>query len=363
MKNILYTSGLLVALGTTTLYADQFAAAPGTKARSMGYAFSAVANNSSALYYNPAGFVSDSKYSVFTLEGGTASSWDETDNNDAFSSDTQYFIGGGSFTPEGGWGFAIYSLYDIYFTEQYDNGYDTSRAAHQSNEVIHWAGSWRLHERFSMGLGVGYVTKIFSSDTNEDENGYETAKSHNGYSLVEYDSYGGFFQFGLLADVLKDDETGNKLTLSYTYRSEADMKEKSVDNDYGYSTTIGVEPFDLPEEQVIGAAIHYATAAASFLITYDIKTTTYTYPEFASSDTTAMGIEIGFEGLSFRAGAYESTPQNSDYSEALEVKGTTYGINKQFGNVFAIEFAVDNRKMDGIDSDNTFSSLSLNFVL
>lgn len=357
MKKSLISMGIVSLLGVSNLYADQFLAAPGTKARSMGYAFSAVANNTSAIYYNPAGYVADRKYGVFTLEYGNASSFDQTENgSDVFSSDNQYFLGFGAFGTQSGIGFAAYSLYDVYFTGT--NNY----AAHQSNEVVGLAYSYRLFPRLSVGFSANYVSKIFASDESEDDYGNVTYDTHNGKTLLPFETTGSFFQVGALLDVLKDSETGNKLTLSYTYKTEADLTEDKGDYDY---TQVGVEPWDLPEETVMGAAITYGTSFASFLVTYDRKETTYTLPAFASSTTNAFGLEIGFDGLSIRAGQYESTPKDEALAEALATKGTTYGLNWQFsttknGGGF-LEFASDTREIEAINSKNTFNSLSLNW--
>jgi len=355
MKKIIIGS-MVASLLSTTLLADQFQAAPGTKARSMGYAFSAIANNTSAVYYNPAGFVSDSSYSVATLEFGNASSFDETEVNsggngayDMFSSDTQYFVGGGNFKPEGGWGLALYSLYDVYLIE------NNSNVIHQSNEVLNYGIAWNIGTRVAFGLGYGRVQKIFSSDESSDG----TSDTHNGLALTEYESEGDFFQAGIKVDILKDSETGNKITLAYTYRSEAEIEETSDDATY---LTTGIQPFNVPEEQVIGLGIQYATSAVSFLFAYDRKETTYTgSASFASSNTDAIGLEIGFDGFGIRGGVYQSTPQEDGLSDALSVKGTTVGAYFKMSQGFYVEAAADSRKIADTKK-NTFASASLNFV-
>ena len=350
-KNILSISTALLL--TSSLYADQFAAAPGTKARGMGYAFSAVANNTSAAYYNPAGYVSDTPYITATIEFGDASSFDQTKNNtnvsgDIYDKDSQYFLGFGSFDQDGGWGISMYSLFDVYITNT-----DDTKVIHQSNEVIHLAFSYALNSRISWGWGIAYVSKLFNSD--EDANG--VAEKHNGYEIYPYDSSGYFANFGLLANVYKNDETGTKFTLSATYRTEGDLSEDETIS----GTTTNVEPFDIPEEKVVGAALLLNTDIASFLFTVDKKETTYTYPSYASSDTIAMGMEIGFDGFSIRAGKYDSTPQDDDNTLSAKVTGATAGINFKIGKVFW-ELAVDNREIENIDKTNTFGSISANWA-
>lgn len=353
MKKIIIASALL-SFTTSTLLADQFASAPGTKARAMGYAFSAVANNTSAAYYNPAGYTQPVAYRTGTIEFGNASSWDATEDtlSDAFSDDTQYFLGYGRFSPEGGWGWSLYSLFDIY--RKITKGSET-KAIHQSNEVIHFASSWSLGSNLSFGLGAAYVTKLFSSDTEDDS---YSAKIHKGYELEEYEASGTFFNAGILLDVFKT-ESGNKLTLSATYRSEADMSEDDSGVNY---TSISIEPYDIPEETVVGAAFHLNTDVISFLFTADKKETTYSgFFEGLSSETLATGVEIGLGFLTLRAGFYESTPINENTSDAYEVKGQTVGASFKIGGTYW-EFASDNRKMDRIGSDNTFTSLSANWT-
>jgi hypothetical protein len=75
MKKII----LLSAITALTLNADPLITYIGTKAKSMGGAFTAVANNNSAMYFNPAGLVNFDglENTMVTFEAGTGVKYDE----------------------------------------------------------------------------------------------------------------------------------------------------------------------------------------------------------------------------------------------------------------------------------------------
>jgi len=332
--------------------ADQFNSAPGTRARAMGYAFSAFANNTSAAYYNPAGYVQDRKYKMFTLERGTSVVYDETDPQGKYFNKTSQLFGGlGFFSPIGGGGIASYKLYDIY------RKYSSTEAIYQDNRVFHIAGGFAINNHLALGIGWGFVSS--GSGSGENSSLLSKSKVHNGYTVYELNGDGDFFNFGLLFKVFKT-EGGNKMTLSATYRQDAEI------GNYGASKKYNKLFVNIPKELVYGASFNFNTSKVAFTLNIDKKSTTYDQKlDFASSDTLAIGLEIApYNGWSFRFGKYKSTPKNKVYN-SYEIDGNTAGFAYKFSN-FNIELSVDDRKMlyqnTNDSTKNTYSSISINWV-
>jgi len=244
---------LLSLAATLTLSADPLVTYLGTKAKGMGGAFTAIANNNSAMYFNPAGLVNFENLSNanITLEGGTGAKYDQegASIDDRHTTSGSYFFGISSMTPESGFGFAMYSLYDLNLEGGNSNYYK------EEVSVMSLSGAIRLINQmypYGGGLAIGVTGAYASSYSDTDP---------------EILDVGGFFYtVGLKARVL--DHRAFKIDLGFNYRSEAEL---TSDSEY----TNEFKGIGVPQETAFGIAGSYGTEFGLFTLALDYKDTGY----------------------------------------------------------------------------------------
>jgi hypothetical protein len=369
MKKILLAAGL-----STILLADPFGTAPGTKARAMGGAFTALANNTSALYFNPAGLIvweeGMEEYGTLTAEVGTAIKLDVEEgrkgdgNSDFIDSYTNYFWGFSHFGESFGWALGSYSL------NSFNNPYTINGQTEyllQENKIVSGALAFKLTDslypgggKISIGATVGYAwTDDFFAST---ENGSG--------DQVEAESV--IWSVGLKARLLQSDNVN--VDFGVNYRAQTDYEP----NDYSHTDVV---PWDIPEELALGVAVIVPTEFATITMTYDYKATGYEEATeweapsieevhtklggFGDVTTHSVGAEFAFESFQLRAGYYTDSV-DGDYGNNMESDGISGGVAVTLGN-WNLEAAVERKniettEVDTIDTDETYYSASINYT-
>ncbi len=363
--------GIILAAGLcTALMADPYGTAPGTKARGMGGAFTAVANNNSAIYFNPAGLIvweeGQEEFNAFTAEIGTGMVGDVEKiwgGDDYMNDYTNYFWGVTHFGQEVGFGVGSYSLYSN--NNPYNTG--TLTMIEQENKIFAFAGALKLTDslypsggKISVGATLGYAWTydFWSSEVDPDQ--------------ADADSV--LWSIALKARLYQSDEFN--LDFGFNYRAETDYQPRAF-------ATVDVVPWDIPEETAIGLAASIPTEFANVVVAYDYKETGYesaTTPEpdgniyttlnpLPDVTTHSLGVELGFEQFQVRAGYYTGSTDESTGYNALESNGLTAGAGLTVDE-WNFEVAIEKRNIEGvdgsgaagIDEDATFYSLSANYV-
>jgi hypothetical protein len=367
---------LVSLVAASALLADPFVSYPGTKAKGMGGAFTAVANNNSAMYFNPAGminFESEAEYTMITLEGGLGGKFDASKSNtdDVFTSNGNYFLAAGGYGS--GWhgGMAIYSLYTIKTSAVDENG-DYAGYKNQDISALSASFAYELSKQMYPGggklsigttLGVAFSGSGLMEMKTTKSDGSETSS----YEDDTLDQRGYFAMVGLKARVLQT--MTFRVDIGANYRTRAAME--SVHDGSTIGETTPVNGMDMPSEFSMGVAAMYLSEYGVLTLSLDKKTTGY---EEATSEgnsdmlrgmpdysTLAMGIDLSGPEYQVRAGTYTSTPSEDD----IEISGVTFGVGMMIGTAWNIEASVDTRKYTygSFSTDETFGSLSLNYAI
>lgn len=315
MKKII----ILSAFTALTLSADPLVTYIGAKAKAMGGAFTAVANNNSAMYFNPAGLVNFDglQNTMVTFEAGTGAKYDATAiPKERHTSSGSYFFGLSIIGKESGFGFAIYSLYDLNLNSS--SGYQQENVSVMSLSV-----AFNLVDKFypyggKLSLGVTGAN-VFSSSTDTN------VLNVNGY----------FYAVGLKYRAIA--HRAFKLDLGVNYRSSATLE--SLYNNF--------VPVGVPQELAYGAALSYGTEFGLFTLSADYKNTAY---EDATSEsdftiripdvtTTNLGFEYANSKYQLRAGTYKSTYDDGSNGD---ISGITAGAGIILSS-YSFEVSFDNR--------------------
>jgi len=352
MKKIL----LLSIAATLTLTADPFSTYIGTKAKGMGGAFTAVSNNNSAMYFNPAGLVNFEGLSSvqFTLEGGSGAKFNQYSSTieDKFDTSTSYFIGASVISPDYGFGVAIYSLYDLEMPA--NDSYNT----HVLEEITitSISGAYKLSDTLYPSGGALSIGATAAYATNYSEEIYDDGTVQAGFS-------GGFLAVGLKMRALN--QHALKIDLGINYRSGTTLSGSS---DMGF----GGQGVGIPEEIAYGVAVIYGTQLGVFTLALDYKETGYAeatnIPDFNIAvpdfNTMAAGLDYSTTSFQARVGLY-----NSKYDESGvagdSISGYTMGLGYVFNETFNVEASYDNRTYTFPDTETStaFTSFALNITI
>ena len=365
---------------STVVMADALGTAPGTKARAMGGAFTAIANNTSALYFNPAGLIAWEKgvkpYGTFTAEIGSAVKLDveagradmPASYDDFIDSYTNYFWGFSSFGKDVGFAIGSYSLNSLVlpYTVNGSTAYYT-----QENKIISGAIGFKLTDslypgggKISLGATLGYAqTNDFFEDTTID---YETGQVKASSML---------WSVGIKARVLESEDINIDLGVNYRAATEYEPDTYSSQN---------IVPWDIPAETALGVAVMIPTEFATITLAYDYKMTGYADATDNANDdyihtslgamedmiTQSFGAELAFSVLQLRAGYYSDEldgANSTDHKNSLTSSGISGGVGFSFG-AWNIEGTVEQRHIetpylsDVVDDDEVYYSASMNYT-
>lgn len=322
MKKILLLSAIVASV---TLSADPLITYIGAKAKSMGGAFTAIANNNSAMYFNPAGLVNFEglEHTMITLEVGTGARRDQSAQtiDDKFDSSKSYFFGYSTIGKNTGTGLAMYSLYNL----NLENGSNSGEYLSEEVTVTSLSYAYKLGDKlypYGGKLSIGVTGAYASSFSDSDPE----ILSVNGW----------FYAVGVKMRLLQHRTV--KIDVGVNYRSGTDLKSEG-----GIVKGIGV-----PQELAYGVSISYGTESGLFTLSGDLKDTGYldattdTFFTLSIDDvtTTNLGFEFATASYQLRAGAYKSAYKDNDTNE---ITGITAGAGVVFGGSLSLEAAYDAR--------------------
>ncbi len=132
---------LFIALSGTPSLAGPFTSYPGARARAMAGAFTGIADDTSAVWFNPAGFAQekgDEKSIEFIIDWSQAASIDE-ENGPLRLDETAWFVGGKFSNEKFGTGLFYYTPYSIRYWARDQGNNDTAYG--KVNEVVQVIGA------------------------------------------------------------------------------------------------------------------------------------------------------------------------------------------------------------------------------
>lgn len=345
MKKVL----VFLIMATLSLSADPLMTYVGSKAKSMGGAFTAISNNNSAMYFNPAGLVNfegNASNLMVTAEGGSGVEYNEkkSDLKDRLTTGTSYFLGVSYMGQNGGGGLAYYTLFDLTLKSSTNNKYydenisvmSISIAKNLVDSLYPYGG------KLSIGITGAYASTWKDDDSINDS---------------ELDVSGGFFSIGAKYRVLN--HRAIKLDIGINYRSHAKLKGSDV-------VAVGI-----PQELAYGVAVAYGTEFGLFTLSADLKSTAYqeatSESDFDISIPDVTTKNIGFEyansKMQFRAGMYNSKYKyNTDDAEII---GITGGIGYITDGGISLECAADHRTyiFTSESVSPTYLTVSINYAI
>ena len=356
------------------LLADPFSILPGTKAKGMAGAYSSLVEDSTAGYYNPAGYslffsddIKELNY-IGTTEIIDLFTYDEFSQyslEDKFSKSKKMFIGVASGTSDYGFGISFYPVYDYILQDQLttvENTYDHSTSLpaklypvidffHQKVDVLQLGASYNilryqpLNTLVSVGglLGLVFTGGEYGTNTKQgefkqytDKNKkklYEVAFAKSIYS-GSYMTQDAFFGFGLKTRLYENDDYG--LYAGYSYKSSSKPvvqsdKEAFIaesENAKGYSI-LNIPSWGIPTANTMGMALSVKRELFHISLAYDKTHKAYndvTYGVQSDIDTNAYGFEVSSPAYSLqgRIGYYNSTPDNASH---ISSDATTTGLS------------------------------------
>lgn len=368
-KTALAVTGVLLTASQGAFALEEFFTAPGTRAVSMGGAFAAVASDSSAIYYNPAGLGFMGKDSAdFTIEiGDVVVSRDLQDIAtqptpvDRFDNESALKYAGFS---KQGFGLAYFRPYDFYTNANADGKQYAVRTEY-SEFKLGFGG------KFSEGLAIGGTLDMVSQTTES-----------NCRSCYESEAESGLgFTIGALTRATFGENNTGKLQFAAVYRSEAE-----VDVVFGDFTDLPARP----AQKTLGASITIPPLTLgdwSLITTLSVQKDEMEYgdvyyigapqaPLAVNHERTSRGAEFQLVGndihLFFRVGSYESEADGPSLAAGWKpynagVEGTTIGGGILLGN-WVIDYAVEKRTIldsgftDDQEEEQTLTSVSLSYV-
>ncbi|MFW6099755.1 MAG: hypothetical protein ACOC90_00075 [Bacteroidota bacterium] len=293
---------------------------PGTRARAMGTAFTAIADDASAIWYNPAGIVSEGKRTDFILEFNEAI-------DDRLDTKTTPFIA--LKTAGGNWEFAFSYFNPYLFGSSVVDIEETGGVASWNEgavvdklDIFSVGAARLLPHRIKVGGTVEFVRV--------NEKGEEST----------YDSQGFSGSLGVQWVPIENLPRGFKVRLGGAYRFES-----TVDKSFG--------EYSKPESWNCGAAVMKSITPLQSNIIISTQYENTSFPDLKSEleyDMMSYGLEwqIALEGaisrMALRAGIYTETPEGIESD--FEMNGVTYGLGLRFGESWGLEYSMEKRKWE-----------------
>ena len=355
--NIKNNIALCSILCSAALFADPLSTYIGTKAKGMGGAFTAIANNNSAVYFNPAGLITFNETGALflTVEGGSGAMIDQSKTQmKQYDTTSQYMVAASLMSPKIGIAVAMYSLYDLKIKDKIHQ-----KLYKENVEVISLSLAYSPWDNF-----YGYGGKLSVGTTL----GYAYSSSDSKGTTLSLGN--GLYSFGLKFRALQFDFF--QLDLATNYRMQTDL-EGNVDG-YGKFRGIGV-----PQELTYATALYYGSDYGLFTLSYDHKETEFskvTGPQnteflltLNDAKTDSIGLELATGSVQLRGGVYTSsdTVNNDNYGSGYTA-GLGYTMKSlKLGKIniplLNLEVSYDHRifQLDNLEEKtNDYISLSLN---
>lgn len=369
-----------------TAWAGPFSSFPGTKAAAMAGAFTAVADDPSAVWYNPAGLAgmgaanrNRSHRKIEVVLGWGQNAGIEAPDGD-LENDNAWFLGGDLRYPEYGVGAFYYTPYTInYWASERDERDVAWGKVEEDIQIFSIPAAVSLpvaDYRLNIGAALEWIradiggTQITYRDASGFANGYE----------AESDSESGLSgSLGLLFTGGKDLKFS--LGATYRFRSGADIGEAAMRLDT--DTGVGELFFDRPQSFDIGVAVTSKMGADGAGAAHNELTLSVQYGFTDWGDAGARDIDLDyatyafggeyavvrpnerFNRLAVRAGYTYSDPSGgAEAWDWPEVSAFTYGVGLRMGQ-FQVDLAQEYATYEndaGLDESRLLTSATVTLV-
>ena len=347
--------------------ADPFLSAPGARARGMAGAYTAVANDSSAAWHNPAGLASLS--SSVTAEWGQAP--DLGSDGKASNSATTLFLGANRTKKEAGTertsaGIYYYTPYTMkYWVPNQSRPNTAYGRINETIQVLDVAYGFSFaRDRLKIGFAGGLVS-VDSSGTKvivrDGLNAPSDAAVDNGTNTGLSLSVGGQYR------VVDNEDRGLRATAGVTYHSSTISGQK-LNNDNDYADRLLV---NMPQSLDLGFAVRKRLGADDKK--YVLVSTQYGYTDWGGGNTSGR-ISLGAEFqhpvqwaklaplyLAYRAGVYSAKAASGGDASGFwpERRGITLGVGAHFKKRFSVDLAAERATLKTDSGDSSVTMLSL----
>jgi hypothetical protein len=358
-------------------FAGPFESAPGTRARAMGGAFTAVADDASATWHNPAG-LAGRKERVATGEWGQGAAVDDPSGD--VSGENAFFVGGHYAEPEYAFGAFFLTPYTIqYYSMDRGGRNEAFGKVEESIQVVSVPlaiAPGAFEGRLKFGGTVEWVRADIggSEIVFRDDTGFA-----NGYAADEDSASDVSGSVSVLAHAVDTKQLRLSLGATYRFGATADIGEeaKREDGDTGISDLF----FDKPPSYDLGASVWLPLGGETLNAMRRTSLTLsaqYGKTDWGEANDGAIdleydrysgGLEVAFDReraqisrWALRGGYYLSDPTGDAAGfDWPEVTGITYGLGMTIGKV-TIDLAQEYRTLEndaGVDDSAVLTSAAL----
>lgn len=366
-----YFAGVFL-LHSSALANDAFFTYPGTRAMSMSGAFIAQADDSSAIWYNPAGLKQPGVIFDFTVEAGNVPSL--SDNNSYKTDHTQlkfvslgynstkslWSFGASYFTP---YNFSVYIPEKLFSSDTYPIG--RVDAPYKQYSL---AAARKFSDNFFIGATADFLESLIEANNLDIK--------YSEYYSSRISGLGG--SVGALYKIFHSDALD--LKVGAIYRTEARLTGKSQDcsssdpnscvsNKHGVGDSIISKYLpSRPESRAIGVNAGFNISVLRFGLNAGYEQTLWS-KAFSSNKVDASGLDysktmlggevivpISSSMIVFRAGQSESTPDDS--KKYSTIKSSSYGLGLSISQNVVIDLATEDRAFSGDSKKYSFWSAS-----
>ena len=365
---------IILILSSIFIFSDTFSILPGTKAKGMAGAYSAIVEDTTAGFYNPAGYIvffdnqATSNNYVITAEVIDILSFDNYNQHkleDKLSTKKKPFIGISATTHNYGFGFSAYSVYD-YILQNRDaiiiNSYAIKTKLpktlytnidffHQKADITQFGGAYNVYQydkfnsKVSIGgsVGVAFVGGEYGTDTRQKylkqytdkkkTKPYKLAFSKSVYSGI-YSDYSLFYGFGVKARLYDSDLYA--LNTGYSLKTASSSQIKSSKENFiatfkkiKGNSILNIPSWGIPASQNFGISLNVKKDFGFFTFAYENTKKGYnevTNGTLGDINTNAFGLEASLMqyDVQLRIGTYNAS---SSHAEDVDSSALTFGIS------------------------------------
>lgn len=354
--------------------AGPFSTFPGCRARSMAGAFTAIADDPSAVWYNPAGLADDEHDLVLEYAGAITI---EEKDGPLDVSQSSWFAGGSLNTEYGDLGLFFYSPYTPKYWAE-DPGRQNAAWGHVHEVMRIFSLPYAISlfdERLKIGLALEYV------QVDIEDSGVFFRDSFGLVDVygLEKDSAGSFSgSAGLLVRLMETEKGQLSLGLTWRLGSSSDIGAEVI-SDRDTTSSAAALFFDKPDSYDIGLAYKRIFSPAESLL-FSLQ---YGHVDWGDARTAGSGFSYGTyaAGLeyqlidqkarmkikSLRLGYYQSMISgDSETFGRPEVSGFTWGLGFTIGDIskapnrcdhLTLEFGQDFRKQSQPNGESAVLTL------
>lgn len=382
-KNVVIAVAIFTVMNlwnyTASAY-EQYFTYPGTRAMGMAGAFIGQANDSSAVWYNPAGLRQPGLPHVDIT--GEYGSIPKRDDKGSYGSADSWKFFSGSYSPPGknnpdeepAWAFGLsyfkpyqisLDLFNVCATSPCTTSNVIGRVDTSYNQIS-LAFANRLGNMFSWGGTLDYLSSSSNRFSTTSSNGYSLTPSGTGYSA------------GALLKMI--DTKFLDISTGVLWRSGIKLSYGKGDNPTPEEEVISYYLPDRPG--IYGAGVNMQIPASFFVLTTNVdyekvlwskafvnvdKPTVSFNPDGMDYTKMSFGGELLLPfsesfSIAIRGGSSESTPD--DETKFAKINSTTYGVGLNIKRNFTIDAASEKRELSrsaGSNNSYDFWSVSVSY--